>query len=257
LSSFVGLVPIGVIIVAILFGSAVLAMIVAGFLPEHHLSPETKSIVSVSVAIVGTMSALVIGLLISTANSSFIAKSQEVTTISADTISLDRLLRRYGPQAQDIRALLQQYTAAELQDFFPEKSGYPANLENGATIAMLESLQDKVLALRPANGDQTWLQAQALTLTGAMMLGRWQLGQEDFIRSPLTLLVLVMFWFVVIFASFGLFAPRNATVIVAIFLSSLSIGGAIRMTAELQRPFDGVVWISSAPLIQALMIIER
>lgn len=257
MNSFVGFAPIGVIIVTILFGSAVMAMIAARFLPEHHLSQETKSMVSISVAIVGTMSALVISLLISTANSSFLAKSQEVTTISADTISLDRLLRRYGPQAQDIRALLKQYTVAELRDFFPEKPSQTANLEDSASIAMLETLQNKVLALTPANGRQTWLQAQALALTGTMMLARWQLGQEDLSKSPLTLLVLVMFWFVVIFASFGLFAPRNATVIAAIFLSSLSIGGAIRMTTELQRPFNGLVRISSAQLTQALTIIER
>ena len=56
-SSFVGSVPIGVIIDVILFGSALLAMAAARFLPEHHFSPETKSVVSVSVAVVGTLSA--------------------------------------------------------------------------------------------------------------------------------------------------------------------------------------------------------
>ncbi len=252
-----GSVPIGAIIITILFGSAVMAMIAARFLPEHHLSQETRSVVSVSVAIVGTMSALVVSLLISTANSSFLAKSQEVTTISADTISLDRLLRRYGPQAQDIRALLQQYTAAELHDFFPEKSGQPTNLEDSANIATLETLQDKVLALAPANASQTWLQTQALTLTGTMVSARWQLGQDDLSRSPWPLLVLTMLWFVIIFVSFGLFAPRNATVLTALFLSSVSIGSGIRMTAELQTPFDGLVRMSSAPLTQALAIIER
>ena len=254
---FGGFVPIAGIITAILFGSAVIAMFVARFLPEHHLSPETKSVVSVSIAIVGTMSALVVSLLISTANSSFTAKSQEVTTISVDTISLDRLLRRYGPQTQDVRALLQQYTASELQDFFPKQSGQAANLEDGASIAILEALQDKVLALTPANSTQTWLQAQALTLTGAMMSTRWQLGQDDLSRAPPRIVALMVLWFAIIYASFGLFAPRNATVIIAFFLSAISIGTAIRMTAELQRPFDGLVRISTAPLTQALTIIER
>src|SRR5271167_1009757 len=108
-SSFVGWVPIGVIIDAILFGSALLAMAAARFLPEHHLSPETKGVVSVSAAVVGTLSALIVGLLISTSSASYTAKSQEVTQISANVISLDRLLRRYGPQAQDIRILLRRY----------------------------------------------------------------------------------------------------------------------------------------------------
>ncbi|HKM63877.1 MAG TPA: hypothetical protein VJY39_15440 [Acidisphaera sp.] len=83
-SSFAGSFPIGVVIVAIMFGSAMLAMAAARLLPEQHLSAETKSVVSVSAAVVGTLSALVVGLLISTSSSSFSAKSQEVTQISTD-----------------------------------------------------------------------------------------------------------------------------------------------------------------------------
>src|SRR5215472_16442700 len=96
----------GLIIVAILFGSALLAMSTARFLPERHLSADTKSVVSVSMAVVGTLSALVLGLLISTANTSYTAKAQQVTQISADVIGIERLLRRYGPETQDIHTLL-------------------------------------------------------------------------------------------------------------------------------------------------------
>src|SRR4051794_38544343 len=99
-------IPISVIFIAILFASAMLSMFAARFLPAHHLNTETKSVVSVSTAVVGTLSALVVGLLISSANSSFTAKAQEVSNISADVVSLDRSLRRYGPEAQGVRVLL-------------------------------------------------------------------------------------------------------------------------------------------------------
>lgn len=257
MSSYIGLIPIGAIIVAILFGSAITAMLAARFLPEAHLSPEVKTTVSVSMAVVGTMSALVVGLLVSMAATSFTGKSNEVTVISTNTITLDRLLRQYGPQTQDIHVLLQQYTAAEMKDFFPAKFRQPANFEDRASITMLENLQGKILALTPANASQSWLQSQALTLTSALLSARWSLGQEELTKPPLSLLILLMFWFIVVFASFGLFAPCNATIIAALFLSAVSIGGAIRMTTELQRPFDGVVRISSAPLAQALAVIER
>jgi len=252
-----GSVPIGVIIVVILFGSAMLAMIAARFLPEHHLSPDTKSVVSVSMAVVGTLSALVVGLLISTASASFTSKSSQVTQISADLISLDRLLRRYGTEAQGIRVQLRQYTAARLQDLFPANANQAPDLENNATISMLEELQDKVLALTPTNETQRWLQAQALQLTGEVMATGWQLGQENTSKTPVPLLVLVMFWFVIIFASFGLFSPRNMTAIVAIFFCSVGIGGAIRMTTELQTPFHGLIRIANTPLTQALDVISR
>ena len=150
-------VPIGVIIVAILFGSALLAMVISHFLPDHQLSPETKSVVTVSTAVVGTLSALVVGLLISTASASFTAKTQEVMQLSADLISLDRLLRRYGVEAEDSRVLLRRYTAAKLQDLFPKNPGQAPNLENNATISMLEELQSKILILMPTNDTQRWL----------------------------------------------------------------------------------------------------
>lgn len=257
-SSFVGVVPIGMIIVAILFGSALLAIVAARFLPEHHLSPETKGVVTVSAAIVGTLSALVVGLLISTSNASFTAKSQQVTQISAEVITLDRILRRYGPEAQDIRILLRQYTTAERQDLFPTNSNQTPNLENNTTIAVLEEMQDKVLALTPTTARQRWLQPKAVDLLGTLMAARWQLGQAESASGiPLPLLLLVMFWFTIIFVSFGLFAPRNMTAIAMLFLCAVGIGTAIRMTTELQEPFVGLIRISSMPLTQALNVISR
>ena len=250
-------VPIGVIIVAILFGSALLTMVIARFLPDHQLSPETKGVVSVSMAVVGTLSALVLGLFISTANTFFIAKTQEVAQISADEIGLDRLLRRYGPEAQDIRVLLHRYAEAKLHDLFPANSNQAPDLENDATISLLEEVQNKILALLPRNDTQHWLQAQALQLTGAMMASRWQLDQESARKTPLPLLALVMFWFIILFASFGLFAPPNITSIAAIFLGSVGVGGAIRMMTELQTPFSGFLHISSMPLTHALELMTR
>jgi hypothetical protein len=88
-------------------------------LPEHHLSSETRTAVTVSVAIVGTLSALVLGLMISTASSSFSARSNEVTEISSYLIRMDRILQRYGPEAQNARAKLRTYIAAKSQELFP------------------------------------------------------------------------------------------------------------------------------------------
>jgi len=89
------------------------------------------------------------------------------------------------------------------------------------------------------------------------MAARWRLGQEDLSKTPSLLMVLVLFWFVIVFASFGLFAPRNATSIVAIFLCSVGIGSAIRMTTELQKPFEGLIRTPSTPLAHALDVISR
>jgi hypothetical protein len=53
---------IGLIALLIFFGSAMLAMVVGHLLPRHHLSDQTRTAVSVAMAVVGTMSALVLQL---------------------------------------------------------------------------------------------------------------------------------------------------------------------------------------------------
>jgi hypothetical protein len=244
--------PIGLIICIVLFGSAMLAMAIARRLPEHHHTPETKSAVSVSIAVVGTVSAIVLGMLISTANGSFVAKTHEVTQISADLINLDRLLHRYGPQAHNLHMLVVKYTTDKIADLFPEDREHKVDLENAATAAVLETLQDGLLALTPANEAQTWLRSQALSLTASLVAARWQLGQEDITGSPRQLMVLMLFWFMLIFASFGLFAPRNGTVIAMILFCAIALGSAIRMKTELETPFKGLIRVSSAPLVAAL-----
>jgi hypothetical protein len=199
----------------------------------------------------------VLGLLISTANTFYTAKAERVTQISADMISLDRLLRRYGSEAQDARALLRSYVAAKLRDLFPENPDQLPNLDNEATVSLLEQLQNKILVLRPTSDTQRWLHSQALQLTAEAMATRWELGEEHLIKTPAFLVVLVVFWFAILFASFGLFAPSNIISITAIFLCSVGVGTAIPMMTELQTPFHGLIRISSAPLLHALSVISH
>jgi hypothetical protein len=87
------------------FAGAMVGMLIRRKLPENHLSDETKSVVTLSMGVVGTLTALVLGLLIATAGSTFNTRNQEITVIGAKVIQLDRLLRRYGPEADDVRDL--------------------------------------------------------------------------------------------------------------------------------------------------------
>ena len=94
---------IGCIVLVLVFASALLGRLLRRRLPESHLDDETEAVVKLSMGVVGTLTALVLGLLVATANSSFNASNQEVTSIAANVIQLDRLLRRYGPEADGVR----------------------------------------------------------------------------------------------------------------------------------------------------------
>src|SRR3954471_1769629 len=112
---------IGLISFVAIFGGALIGFFAARRLPGQHLSSATQSAVTVSVAVIGTLSALVLGLMISAANSSFSARSDEVRELSLQLIRMDRNLRRYGPDAGDARAKLHVWAFAKMQQLFPEK----------------------------------------------------------------------------------------------------------------------------------------
>src|SRR4051794_32118377 len=92
---------IGWISFVAIFGGVLVGRFVARRLPSRHLSAETQSAVTVSVAVIGTLAALVLGLMISAANTSFSARSDEIRQLSLQVIRVDRNLRRYGPEAGD------------------------------------------------------------------------------------------------------------------------------------------------------------
>jgi ABC-type amino acid transport system permease subunit len=241
---------IGLIAFVAIFGGALLGVFGARALPAQHRSSATRTAVSVAVAIVGTLSALVLGLMIATANSSFSARSGEVATISVDLIRIHRMMQRYGPEADDVRAKLRAYATAKMQDLFPASGEPSQNIE--ATVRMMETTQDAILALVPTDERQRWLRSQALTLSDSLLHARWLLAEHSGTSIPLPFLILLIFWLTIVFASFGLFAPRNATAIAVLCLCSMAVSGGIATILELDSPFSGLIRVSVDPLRQAL-----
>ena len=246
---------IGLIAFAAIFGGVLIGRFAANRLPGHHLSSETQSAVTVSVAVIGTLSALVLGLMITTANTSFSARSDEVRELSLQLIRIDRNLRRYGPEANDARAKLHAWTIAKTQQLFPEKG--QARPSSEATIVMLESVQDAVLALTPKDERQKYLRTLCLTLTSTIIQARWSLEQRIGHSTPIPFLVLLIFWLAIVFASFGLFAPGNPTALVTLLLCSLAVYGGIVLIEELDKPFSGFIRIPSESMRKAISEIAR
>ena len=241
---------IGLIAFVAIFGGALLGIFAARALPEHHLSPETRTAVSVSAAIVGTLSALVLGLMISTASSSFAVRSNEVTAISVDLIRINRMMQRYGPEADDVRAKLRTYATAKTQELFPAV-GEPSRA-NEATLRMMEATQDAILSLAPTDETHRWLRSQALTLSDNLLQARWLLAEQAGSGIPFPFLILLIFWLAIVFASFGLFAPLNTTAVTVLCLCSMAVSGGITMILELDSPFSGLVRVSAEPMRRAL-----
>jgi hypothetical protein len=246
---------IGGIVFTVVFGSALVAMFLHSALPEHHLSADSKDVVKLGIALIATMSALVLSLLIASAKSAFDTRSNQLVQASADIILLDRALARYGPETKEARSLLQRSVATTVEQFWPAEGAKPIAIDPGASP--VEALYDQIERLSPQSDEQRALRSQAETM--ALDVGRTRVLLFEHLGTsiPVPFLVVLVFWLCIIFASFGLFAPRNATVIAVLGVCALSVSGAIFLILELDRSFEGLLQVSGAPLRTALAQLGR
>jgi len=198
-------------------------------------------------AVVGTISALVLGLLISNANTSFIARTGEVTTLSADILRLDQMLRMYGPEGNPARGKLLQFAERKTNDLFP-KTLKDVRVNTELTYDMLQQVEYLMLELKPADDRRRWFLQQALLHAAKIGNTHWLLGQEAGQGTPKAFVVLLVFWLSLLFASFGLFAPRNLMSALTLVLCAIAVSGGVEMILELEQPFAGVLHISPLPM---------
>lgn len=231
-------ITVGIAAFVAIFGGVLFGITAARLLPEPHLSTETRNAVTISMAVVGTLSALVISLLISTASTSFSARTNAISKLAVDIVRLDRSLARYGAEATGIRDAVRTYAQAKTNEL---STGVGRDEMGMRTLAMLEKINDRILNLRPTDDRERHVQAQSLQLVNDISDARWLLIENDKSAVPAPFLVLLIFWLAILFASFGLFAPRNATALAALLLCSLAVAGGIFMILELAAPTEGVI----------------
>jgi hypothetical protein len=243
-------ITVSLIVFACVFGGALLGILLHAVLPPHHLSAESKDIVKLGMGLVGTMAALVLGLLVASAKGSYDAQSAELTRMSANIALLDRVLANYGPETKEARALLRGAVLRALDQIWSKDGTSASRL--APPSAGGEILYDKITGLSPKNDTQRSLQSQALSI--AMDLGktRWLMYEQTTTSVSMPLLLVLVLWLTVIFISFGLFAPFNGTVVASLFVSALSVSGAIFLILDMYTPYAGLVQISRAPLRAAL-----
>jgi len=243
---------IGLISVGCIFGGALLGLLLQGLLPENHLRDTSKDTVKVAAGMIATLSALVLGLLVGSAKSSFDATNTAVIQNGAKIILLDRALAAYGPETKDAREQLRNAVVAGIEMFWPEEKNVGSGMTGFERANAMEMIQAKLRELTPATDAQRKLQSQAEQLSSDMLQARWLLIEQAQSVLPLPFLVVLLFWLTMLHLTFGLFAPRNGTVITVLLVSALSVSGAIFIILEMNHPLQGMIKVSSAPMRKAL-----
>jgi hypothetical protein len=201
--------------------------------------------------LIGSMAAVVLGLLVAAANGAFNNQQSGFQQLATNLVLLDRALAHYGPEAKGARNALRESTTLLIERLWPAEGPRSTRLDSDELQASGNTLYEAVRNLTPQNDMERSIQSQALGLGADLAKTRWQLATDDD-SLPRPFLVVLTIWLSSLFLSFGLFAPRNATVIIALVLCAASVSGAIFLIVDLDQPFEGLIQISSGPLRGAL-----
>jgi Protein of unknown function (DUF4239) len=238
------------LIFVLTLGGILVGALLRRTLPKHHLSKDSQDVVRLGVGLIATIAALVLGLLIAAAKSSFDTQSTQVTQITADIILLDNLLAQYGPEGRPIREEIRSIIDPFADRLWREReasAAKPFEFDASSEKTYLE-----IQALSPQNDLQRSLQTRAAQLSTDLVQTRLILFAESDNAIPTPFLAILVLWLIIIFASFSLFSALNATVFTCLSLFALSASCAIFLILELSHPFSGLMMISSAPLRHAL-----
>jgi hypothetical protein len=243
-------IAISVIVFAWVFGGALFGRLLGRVLPKSHLEDTSRDVVNLAMGLLVTLTALVLGLLIGSAKSSFDAQTADVAEMSAKVVLLDRVLASYGPETKQVRDALRGAVVRNLDRLWPqERSGA---LEPVAPLTGSGVVYQKIQTLSPKNDTQRSLQAQATSIATSIGEVSWLMYAQSANSISKPMLAILVFWLTMIFISFGLSAPANATVTSALLVCALSVSGAIFLILELYAPYGGLITVSSAPLRNAV-----
>src|ERR1700732_3901785 len=182
------------------------------FLPGHHLSTDDKDVVRLGTGLIGTIAALVLGLLIASAKGSYDTQSTQVTQMTSNVVLLDNLLAEYGPETTELRTLFRGRGVVLSDQMWRENSSDVAKVRPFEVSGAGDAFFAKLQKLSPQNDSQRSLQARAIQIATDIAQTRLLLFAQTNNSIPMPFLVVLIFWLTIIFGSFGLFAKPSATV---------------------------------------------
>jgi hypothetical protein len=244
---------ISLLVFVLIFGGALVGAAVRPLLSEHHQNPDSKDVVKMATGLIGTLTALVLGLLIASAKSSFDQKTSQVRQLTATVILLDDLLAQYGPETASVRTRLRQSIPPLANRIWREEELPASKLVRFESTAESLAFENELERLSPNNDAQRSLQSRAIQAFTEGAQIRLLLFAQTGGSIPTPFLIILIFWLAAIFASFTLFAPANLVVMASLFVCTLSFACAIFLVLELDNPFTGLMGISSTTLRSALL----
>jgi hypothetical protein len=234
----------------LVFAGAPVGMALRRILPDKHFGTDAKDTVRLATGLIVTMTGLVLGMLVSSAKTYYDGQKNVVAKMSSQVIFLDSLLMEYGPETKQLRVETYRFVEDALNRIWPKESSNSFQLKpKNNSLNVSNGLQQLV----PKDQLHASLKTEISELVKSLKTTYWLMYLESEQASmSIPLLVVVTSWLVVIFVSFGIFAPPNLIVMVSLVACALALSAAIFIIMEMYAPFTGILKISPAPVRDAL-----
>ena len=229
-------------------------MLVRIRLPDAAIA-DSKEVVRLGAGLMGTVAALVLGLMIASAKASYDWQTSNVRQLTANLILLDELLAQYGPETKAARGMIRQAAAITVQRVWQENATSKDSMAF-APSAAAEAFFYNIETLTPTNDLQRTIKPRILEVGTDLV--RTRLLMFVHIDNPLPgpLLIIMILWLTLIFTSFTLFVQPNRIVAVASLVYALAVSSALFLIVDMSQPFSGLMKIPSAPLQHVLPPLE-
>jgi hypothetical protein len=198
------------------------------------------------------MSALVLGLLIASANSFYNTQKSSLETVSARVLELDGVLRRYGPDAQPARHILKDLVTGSYERVWGSENG-TLRMPTVEAIAQMDSLFFTLNSLREAAPDsRKYLMAKAGDLATSVNDQRLQMSLQLNNSLSWPFMTILVSWASLLFFAFGTLARVNRAAVAGLAVGALSVASAIFLIVELSSPYSGLLRLSPEPVLKTI-----
>ncbi len=224
-------------------------------LPIHHRQDETNAVVRLVANIFVVMTSLVFSLMINSAKNTFEGIDSNVHSFATQIILFDQTLRTYGLEANETKQRLAVYVEKAL-GAAPENTD-PLVKGDPTSEFALNEVGNSLGLLTPTDPGHIALWNDARQHYQKIVEQRWILVEQSEGVIPRPLIVMLLAWLILIFASFGYRAPRNIIIVAMFIIAAFLISASIYLVLDMDIPFSGLIQISDLPLRRALAEIQR
>jgi hypothetical protein len=243
-------IPIAILTFALLSAASYTAVHFYPKLRASHRNDDTNAVVRLVANIFVVMTSLVFGLMINSSKNTFETLDSNIHAYSTQLIIFDRSLQFYGDGAAGVRSALATYVDHAIAN--PSRADDALQHRRSDAEQLLTQIGSDLNAVEKADASQVTLLDDLRQQYRRIVEKRWMIVEQESGLIPLPVIGMLIAWLVLIFASFGYRAPKNAVVIVMFNIASLLIAISLYLVLDMDSPFTGLIQISDAPLHRAL-----